>query len=61
MSKDGANRYESMFKDAFDKLLDLEVRVDYPDNKGRTPFLNYYDQQNFDLAYQMADMGANVN
>lgn len=50
-----------MFKHAFDKLIDIEVRIDYPDNKGRTPFLNYYDQQNFELAYTMIIMGANVN
>lgn len=39
--------------EAFDKLLDLEVRIDYPDVKGRTPFLEYYDQQSLDLAYRM--------
>jgi hypothetical protein len=45
----------------FDKLLDLNIRIDYPNNKGRTPFLNFYDHQRFDLAYRMLDMGANIN
>jgi len=45
MSKnDSGNKSEEMWVSAFDKLLDLEVRVDYPDRNGRTPFLNYYDQ-----------------
>ena len=50
-----------MKRDAFDKLLDMEIRIDYPDRKGRTPFLNFYEQQNFEISYQMLDMGANVN
>ncbi len=43
------------------KFLELEVRIDYPNRKGRTPFLNFYEKQNFQLAQQMLDLGANVN
>jgi len=54
MSKnDCGNKHDVMWTTAFDKLLDLEVRIDYPDRNGRTPFLNFYDQQNFPLAYRM--------
>jgi hypothetical protein len=35
----------------FDKLLDSEIRVDYPDRKGRTPFLNFYEIGKKELAY----------
>jgi hypothetical protein len=42
LSKD-ANKGEDNFKTTFDKLIDLNVRIDFPDIKGRTPFLNYYD------------------
>lgn len=44
-----------------DKFLKKEVRIDFPNRKGRTPFLNFYEKQNFELAYQMLDLGANVN
>lgn len=44
-----------------DKFLKLDVRIDYPNRKGRTPFLNFYEKQNFELAYKMIDLGANVN
>jgi len=50
-----------MFNYAYDKLLDMNIRIDYPDKKGRTPFLNFYGSQDFKFAYQMLDMGANVN
>ena len=53
--------FREYFNEFFDKLLDLNIRVDYPDKKGRTPFLNYYDRQRFELAYRMLDMGANIN
>ena len=47
-------------------LNDFKVRIDLPDEKGRTPFLNFYqsppggDQENI-YAYQLLKMGANVN
>jgi hypothetical protein len=44
-----------------DKFLKLEIRIDYPNRKGRTPFLNFYEKQNFELAYKMIELGANVN
>jgi hypothetical protein len=43
------------------KFLELDVRVDFPNRKGRTPFLNFYEKQNFGLANNMLDLGANVN
>ena len=43
------------------QFFKLDVRIDFPNRKGRTPFLNFYEKQNFDLAYKMIDMGANVN
>jgi len=43
------------------KFLQLDVRIDYPNRKGRTPFLNFYEKQNFELAYKMIKLGANVN
>ncbi len=42
-------------------FLKSDVRIDYPNRKGRTPFLNFYEKQNFDLSNQMLDLGANVN
>ena len=43
------------------RFLALDVRIDYPDIKGRTPFLNLYERQNLLDAYRMLDLGANVN
>ena len=43
------------------KLIKLEVRFDYPDIKGRTPFLNFYEQQLLPTAYEIVEYGANVN
>jgi hypothetical protein len=37
------------------------VRIDYPDIKGRTPFLNFYEIKDLIYSYKMLDMGANVN
>ena len=56
-----AGNAQSYFNYSFDKLLDMECRIDYPDVKGNTPFLNFYADQKFELAYRMLDMGANVN
>ena len=42
-------------------FLKADVRIDYPNRKGRTPFLNFYEKQNFELSTQMLDLGANVN
>ncbi len=42
-------------------FLKADVRIDYPNRKGRTPFLNFYEKQNFELSSQMLDLGANVN
>jgi len=61
LSQYGDTRHEQSYKHAFDKFLDLNVRIDYPDIKGRTPFLNFYDKHAFEIAYTLVDMGANVN
>ena len=42
-------------------FLKKDVRIDYPTRKGRTPFLNFYEKQSFELSYRMLDLGANVN
>lgn len=31
-------------------FLKADVRIDYPNRKGRTPFLNFYEKQNFELS-----------
>lgn len=48
-------------EETYQKFLKLDVRFDFPDVKGRTPFLNFYERYETDLAYQMLDLGANVN
>jgi ankyrin repeat protein len=42
-------------------FLKADVRIDYPNIKGRTAFLNFYEKSNFDLANQMLELSANVN
>ena len=57
------NRYleNQLFNVTLEKLITLDVRVDYADIKGRTPFLNYYENSLLERAYRMLDLGANVN
>ena len=43
------------------KFLELDVRIDFPNRKGSTPFLIFYEKQNFEMADKMLDLGANVN
>ena len=38
--------------------MELNVRIDLPDNKGRTAFLNFYASSNHIMAYHMLDNGA---
>jgi hypothetical protein len=45
----------------FDKLIRLGVRKDLPDQKGRTPFLNYYERTKLPTAHKLLTMGANVD
>ena len=45
----------------FDKLISLGVRKDLPDQKGRTPFLNYYERTKLPKAHKLLGMGANVD
>ncbi len=61
LSNQNINNNDANMKIIINHLLKAEVRVDYPNRKGRTPFLNFYEKQNFELAYQMLDLGANVN
>lgn len=35
----------------YNKLLDLKVRVDYPDIKEKTPFLNFYENHHLVHSY----------
>ena len=69
---DEVTPFNLMSNTAFDSLkesnnhmlksfLKADVRIDYPNRKGRTPFLNFYEKQNFELSTQMLDLGANVN
>lgn len=61
MSAGNLNNLDPSHTYLVDKFLKLDVRVDYPNRKGRTPFLNFYEKQNFELSYRMVDLGANVN
>ena len=45
----------------FERLIKMDVRIDYPDKRDRTPFLNYYEGSYTSQAYQLLDLGANVN
>ena len=45
----------------FDKLISLGVRKDLPDQKGRTPFLNYYERSRLPRAHKLLAMGSNVD
>jgi uncharacterized protein len=44
-----------------ESFLKHDVRIDFPNRKGRTPFLNFYEKMNFELSNKMLDLGANVN
>lgn len=39
----------------------MKVRIDYPDIKGRTPFLNFYGCSSISNAEMLLGLGANVN
>lgn len=41
LSKNPPNNFGE--SNIFEKLIKLKVRIDHPDIRGRTPFLNYYD------------------
>lgn len=43
------------------KFIDLNVRLDFADKKGRTPFLNYYERSAFEICDKLVHKGANVN
>jgi hypothetical protein len=61
MSQGNINNNNSDHQYVFDQFLKSDVRIDYPNRKGRTAFLNFYEKQNFELSYKMLDLGANVN
>jgi ankyrin repeat protein len=42
-------------------LLAKRVNFDLADERGRTPFLVYYEHKNFNLANRLLDAGASVN
>jgi len=49
------------FSEAMQDLLAKRVNFDLADERGRTPFLVYYEHSNFDLANRLLDAGASVN
>ena len=61
MSNQAFNPLDENHQNMLKNFLELDVRVDFPNRKGRTPFLNFYEKQNFELANKMLDLGANVN
>ena len=61
MSINNFNSLDQNHQHMLKKFLSMDVRIDFPNRKGRTPFLNFYEKQNFELATQMLDLGANVN
>jgi len=61
MSTNAFNSLSESNNHMLKSFLKADVRIDYPNRKGRTPFLNFYEKQNFELSSQMLDLGANVN
>lgn len=61
MSTNNFNSLDDSHNHMLRSFLKSDVRIDYPNRKGRTPFLNFYEKQNFELSTQMLDLGANVN
>ena len=43
------------------RLLDLKVKFDLSDSKGRTPFLIYYEHSNFVMSNKLLNQGAKIN
>lgn len=42
-------------------ISNFKVKLDLADEKGRTPFLNFYQSSMFEYCYKLLDLGANVN
>ena len=49
------------FFEAMEDLLAKRVNFDLADERGRTPFLVYYENKNSDLAHRLLDADASVN
>jgi len=61
MSTQQLNNNEEKTQHMIQSFLKHDVRIDYPNRKGRTPFLNFYEKLNFEQSNKMLDLGANVN
>lgn len=46
--------------ESLQRLLNMKVRFDIVDSRGRTPFLIYYENRNMSLANKLLDQGANI-
>ena len=44
MSTQGINTLDADHNRMLDNFYKLDVRIDYPNRKGRTPFLNFYEK-----------------
>ena len=55
------NKHNKYKEAAFEKLISGRVRLDKPDVKGRTAFLELYALRDFEAAYRLLDKRANIN
>lgn len=55
-----SNPNQQHISESMQKLLDMNVRFDLSDSKGRTPFLIYYENRNILMANKMLNQGANI-
>lgn len=53
--------YQIYDRAIFNKLLEQDIRIDHPNIKGRTPYLNFYEKSDFENANKMLELGANIN
>jgi ankyrin repeat protein len=57
-----SNLRTTMLEPTMDRFISsFKVRIDLPDEKGRTAFLNFYQASQIDHAYKLLQLGANVN
>jgi ankyrin repeat protein len=55
-----ANPNKTEVTPSVQRLLDMNVKFDLSDAKGRTPFLIYYENSNLVLANKLLEQGANI-
>ena len=56
-----SNPSKIQITDSVQRLLDMNVKFDLSDAKGRTPFLIYYENSNFAMANKLLEQGAKIN